>query len=538
MTRCTGIQTARQIKVEPAQFSARKKFLFSKVAVGLRFTIIRSRVGLSSSFRASTSAALQIRESRHMRHAADVPQPTSSESESDTYRVVILNGNGTKVRVVLVGDRYALPSVSVPRWQRVAENLTDAVKNEWGEEVICLFTPDDLTSEVGGRVTYEVTEHLRTSGTPRLPMRWQPVSDISQDCFADHCDYSAIVHGVAGCKGEMPYGTGPFTRLGWFQDLREWVESVIEPCGFHITENFRQLNASPSFSLVRFETNGNAVWFKAVGEPNQKEFPITWTLAELFPNYLPSMLGARPDWDGWLTQEALGTSLGEGKEVTLWEHAADSLAKLQIESVANHAQVLVAGARDQRIGALSNLVRPFMEAMARLMEQQTKISPAILGREELSRMGDCIESALDSIQSLGIPDTLGHSDLNPWNIIVLPPSCAFLDWAEAHVGNPFLSFQYLLEHLRRTATAHPEAERRLAEVYARQWRRVLAGTTIAEAMSLAPLLAVFAYAAGGDGWTDEVRLREPQTAGYLRSLTRQMYCEVKQMKKMEAPCLP
>jgi hypothetical protein len=302
------------------------------------------------------------------------------------------------------------------------------------------------------------------------------VAAFSQNSFADHSDYTAVMRSVANCKTETRNPTGPFARLGWFEDLLEWIESVIEPTGLHTNGNFQQLNAAASFSLVRFETNGPAVWFKAVGEPNQREFAITHTLAELFPNYLPPLLGTRPDWNGWLAQEATGANLRERQEVTLWEQAATSLAKLQIESVDSHARVLVAGARDQRAGALSNVVRPFMDAMARLMEQQTKVPPAILGRKELLGLGDCIEGALDSIQGLGIPNTLGHSDLNPWNIIVSPHSCAFLDWAEAYIGNPFFSFQYLLEHLRRTATAPPEAERSLAEAYARQWGRMLPAT--------------------------------------------------------------
>lgn len=471
-----------------------------------------------------------------MAQALQQPSRILIESESDSYRVVILDGSGTKVRVHLDGDRYALPSVGVPRWQRIAENITGALKNEWGEEVVCLFTPD-LTSDGSSRLAYEVTEHWRSVGTPRLPMRWQPVSEIFQDCFADHCDYSAIVQAAARCKDEMQNGTGPFTRLGWFQNLREWVEGSIKPRGLRISENFRQLNASSSFSLVRFETDGPAVWFKAVGEPNQKEAAITSTLAELFSNYLPPILAARSDWNGWLTQEAPGANLGERQEVTLWEEAATSLAKLQIESIDVRARILAAGARDQRAIAQSNLVRPFMEAMARLMEQQIKVPPAILGRKDLWRLGDCIGQALDSVQSLGIPNTLGHCDLNPWNIIVSPHSCAFLDWAEAYVGNPFLSFQYLLEHFRRTAAASPEAERKLEEAYTRQWGRVLSATTIVEAMSLAPFLAVFAYAAGGNAWTDEVRLREPQTAGYLRSLTRRMCREAKQWKEIDAQCL-
>ena len=99
---------------------------------------------------------------------------------------------------------------------------------------------------------------------------------------------------------------GPFARLGWFSELRNWIESVIEPMGFHITGEFRQLNASPSFSLdsIRNGRSGPVVQGGRRAQP--EEFAITCALAQLFPDYLPPMLATRPDWNGWLSREVPG----------------------------------------------------------------------------------------------------------------------------------------------------------------------------------------------------------------------------------------
>ena len=123
-----------------------------------------------------------------------------------------------------------------------------------------------------------------------------------------------------------------FHALGWFSELRNWIESVVEPIGLQSMGGFRQLNASPSFSLIRFETSGPAVWFKAVGEPNQREFPITCTLSRLFPSHLPNVLATRPDWNAWLTRESEGRLLGDDQESGTWERVAAVLAELQINS--------------------------------------------------------------------------------------------------------------------------------------------------------------------------------------------------------------
>jgi hypothetical protein len=428
--------------------------------------------------------------------------------------------------------------VTIPRWQRVAENLTAAVNTEWGEEVICLFEPDAPASTNATRIRYQATEHLGANGKPKMPTQWVPLSVLSHDSLIGPSDYLAIQQSIALCSAEGKESrSGPFARLGWFKELSEWVETVIEPLGFHLKGNFRQLNASPSFSLVRFETDGPALWFKAVGEPNQKEFLITCTLAQLFPSYLPGVLAARPDWNGWLTREAAGKLPCEVRGDVLWQRAAAALAELQIDSIDHGARILGAGARDLGATELSKLIQPFTESMAQLMERQTKVPPAALGREELLLLGDRTQSALDTLEALGIPETLGHPDLNPGNVLVSPSRCTFLDWAEAYVGNPFLSLEYLLEHLRRTHRTDSAVETKLVESYCARWKQVIPPDAVAEALALAPLLAVFAYAAGSYRSEDAERTQEPATAGYFRSLTRRMHREATELVDQRSLCL-
>ena len=463
---------------------------------------------------------------------------TAKQNECESYRVIMFGRSGTEVLLVPGGGRFALPCVEIPRWQRVAENLTAAVMVDWGEEVVCLIEPDVSASTNATGLRYQATEHRRAVGKPKMPTQWVPFSALAHDSLIGASDYLAIQQSIALCSAEGKESpSNPFARLGWFKELSEWVEVVIEPLGFHLNGNVRQLNASPSFSLIRFETNGPALWFKAVGEPNQKEFLITCTLAQLFPNYIPGVLAARPDLNGWLTQEAAGKLLCEVREDALWQRAAPALADLQIDSIDHGARTLGAGARDLGASQLSKRIQPFMESMAQLMERQAKVTPAALGRDELLLLGDRIQTALDALDALGIPETLGHLDLNPGNIIVSPSRCTFLDWAEAYVGNPFFSLEYLREHLRRTNGTDSAVETKLVESYCAQWEEVVPSAAVAEGLALAPLLAVFAYAAGSNAWEDKERLEEPTTAGYLRSLTRRMSREANELADRRSLCL-
>jgi hypothetical protein len=371
-----------------------------------------------------------------------------------------------------------------------------------------------------------------------MPTYWVPVSVLSQDALVDAGDYAAIKQVRALCDGGMGAASaGPFSRLGWFSELQNWIESVVEPIGFHVNGRFQQLNASASFSLIRFETDGPALWFKAVGEPNQREFTITCLLAQLFPEYLPRILGRRPDWNAWLSREAPGRLLSDVQEQVVWEQAAASLAKLQIQSINRGSRILCAGARDLGSAALAKLIQPFISVVAQLMERQTKVPPSILGRQDLSVLADSLQSAVDATKAIGIPATIGHLDLNPGNIIGSENRCAFLDWAEAYIGNPLLSLEYLLEHARRTFGADSAVLTKLTAAYCAQWDGVVSPAAIADASAFAPLLAVFAYAAGSDAWKQTETRQEPGAAAYLRSLTRRMHREANELAHRRLLCL-
>jgi len=448
---------------------------------------------------------------------------SAEQNERETYRVIVLSRDGTKVLLVPNGERRMLPSVEIPRWQRVAENLTAAVKSNWGEEVVCLFDHDTDSPTDGAGNSYQAAEHLCTRSNPRMPTYWAPVSTLSQDSLADECDYAAIKQVTAVCNGEMGAASaGPFSRLGWFSELHNWIESVVEPIGFHANGRFQQLNASPSFSLIRFETSGPAVWFKAVGEPNQREFPITCTLSRLFPSHLPNILATRPDWNAWLTRESEGRLLDDEQESGIWERVAAILAELQINSWGRIPALAGAGVRDLSVGTLRKQIRPFVDITQQLMQQQPKTPPPTLDRKELLALGDRIGEALNFLEALEIAETLGHLDLNPGNIVVSATKCVFLDWAEAYVGNPFLTFQYLLEHFRRSHPQDSSREPQVLESYAAPWRRILPRDAIDSGLAVAPLLAVFSYMCGTGLLSDGERLKQEEFAGYLRGLVRRM----------------
>ena len=459
----------------------------------------------------------------------------SEQGDHVIYRVLVFGRDGTEILLTRSGSGLQLPEVSIPEWERMAEKVTNAVEKQWGEIVVCLFEPDWPLADESSR--YVVARHWRTCETSSALLRWIPIRDLSDAWFSVPGDIRMVQESLARCR--MPScETDPFTHLNWFEELCEWAAKAINTRGLHLTGNFRQLNASPAFSVIRFETNGPAVWFKAVGAPNQREFPITLALANDFPRYMPDLIAARSDWNAWLTSEAGRTDLAETRDPSLWRSAAATLAKLQIESIGKCERLIGCGAHDLAPTRLLETVSPFLEVVAESMSQQSKTSPPVLSKGDLAVLGERIRDAISALLEFEIADTLGHLDLNPGNIIVKSPAkCIFLDWAEAYVGHPFYSFQYLLQHFRRMGSQDPIAEHAFTSSYLHPWSDLASVEALREAMALAPLIAAFAYGAGTKAWRTPERLRDPKVAGYLRALARRMKREADQLSERSAPCV-
>ena len=454
--------------------------------------------------------------------------------QTEVYRLSIFDAAGTAVLLEPEGDEYRLPKVEIPKFTRPAKEVTETLRKSWHMSSVFLFS--GLLQEWPEADYFAVLESRDGLQLSPSGMTWFTIHHalsnlllLEEEHRAVKSSYRKAVNRVLSNPRE------PFCRIGWMRELEGCIQDLLRPRGIEL-KGFEQLNGCETFSLVRFDTTQRPVWFKAVGEPNLHEYPISLALAGLLPKYVPNVLATKPEWRGWLMSDGGGTTLDEFQGPSAWQTALITLANLQIDSVDVRNKLLEAGCRDLRAAALLELVDPFLDSMAELMSRQTKVPPSILSRQELSNLGVTLKDALHCLGALGIPDTLGHGDFNPGNIIVGPESCTFIDWAEAHVGHPFLTFEYLISHLKKRYPGLLQLEEDIRSWYTLQWQRVLSPEQICEALSLTPLVAVFAYAVAGGAWHDQERLKIPQVPSYLRSLARRMKREADSIQKRRVQC--
>jgi Ser/Thr protein kinase RdoA (MazF antagonist) len=193
--------------------------------------------------------------------------------------------------------------------------------------------------------------------------------------------------------------------------------------------------------------------------------------------------------------------------------------------------------KDLRLARLAEWIDPFVVRMGEFMAAQEKPSPAPLAKSELASLREGLEEGCELLKSFRLPDTLGHIDFNPGNILVSADRCVFLDWAQGCVSSPFLTFEYLRRHWERSNLEGPAVGARITAAYLRPWQAFFSPEELRRAMAIAPVVAVFAYAVASDRWRSPETLRDAAAAGYLRSLTRRMYRESIQVAERSAPCL-
>jgi hypothetical protein len=120
--------------------------------------------------------------------------------------------------------------------------------------------------------------------------------------------------------------------------------------------------------------------------------------------------------------------------------------------------------------------------------------------------------------------------------LVSPDVCRFVDWAEACVTHPLVTFEYLAEHSRHQDIEDTAARARIADAYLEPWSALFSPDELTGALSRSPLVAVFAYAVGARGLRSPEFLKNPTIARYFRSLSRRMYREAVQLRQRSEPC--
>ena len=439
-------------------------------------------------------------------------------------------GNESEVLFAESGLSLALLEVQIPSRQRVAWHLNDQLRRVWQLPVVSIM-PLPLASGTVAPVRYHLAESLAPHAGLPSNLRWLELPIARKQFVLDPQDRFAL-DSFARSEMRTTEPQGPFSRARWFDEVSLWLRSAAAALALEWDGDFEQYNATDSFSLIRFRTKPRALWFKAVGNTFATEFHISQLLGRKVPDCVPRLVAARPEWRAWLTEECPGTTLDLVADFALWRNAASALARLQIASATFLPELLDAHAPPLHRMLSRAGVERFRPIARDVLSANAQLGRETISDDELADIEEALRQSIETVSHSRIPDALGHLDLNSGNVVVAEDHCAYLDWAEAYVGFPFLSFEYLLQSFRRGFGATSPQERELVETYLAPWEAVAPSHAVRDAWAMTPVLAVFAYFLRCIDRCEAEILSIPGRAEYLSFLLRKLGREAAKAKPL------
>jgi hypothetical protein len=441
------------------------------------------------------------------------------------YKVVLASPEPEMILAISECGTLRLPRVLIPKWTRPAEEITRELRENWNLNtvVVGLFTSGD--SQPACSVA-EVMDAHTADGDPSL--RLCSIDEISRTDLDAH-EREEIRCVLSGSNKP----SGPFSRLGWLKEAQEWIQNSLRDRHVDFAKDVRQYNAGDTFALVRFATrNGPAYWLKATGEPNKHELAVTVTLSKLFPQYLPPLIADREDWNAWVTED-VGEPLGCAQDIQMLTQAVEALADLQILSLDHVSRLAAAGCMDRSLKVVQSHLPEMIIFLEDAMRNQTSAKVRPVASSRLREIGAIVDQACNKMHDLDIPASLINGDINLDNILYDGGCFRFTDWAEGGIGNPFLTFQQVIQHVIRDGE-HLDWVPILCAVYRKKWNALLTERQIDRAFALMPLIAMADYLYGRGDWLSSPRRDEPSFQSFARTLGRSMDRAAGELLSVEA----
>jgi len=216
-------------------------------------------------------------------------------------------------------------------------------------------------------------------------------------------------------------------------DAHAWIAEQADVRG-----EIEQVHERPWSAVWRVPTDEGNLFFKASAPGFDHEAAVVTTLAPVAPDLLPSVVAADVD-RGWLLLRDAGARLREHPETAGWDAILSQYAELQRSAAGRVDALLAAGVPDVRLAFLPGLYAD------------------LGGRDET-----LVRELCDELATLGIPETIQHDDLHDGQVFVRDGSARILDWGDACVSHPFMTF----------AVTSQFVDERTTDVYLDAWTSV------------------------------------------------------------------
>ncbi|HEY2467774.1 MAG TPA: hypothetical protein VGI45_08020 [Terracidiphilus sp.] len=446
------------------------------------------------------------------------------------YRLIFASASTRRIVVERSEQEWRLPRIAIPRWTRSAEEIQTAIEERWGSRAVVLDLFGD-GSLPNSRSPLALAELRGSRDTRRLSRgRWANLNEVGRH----EISYSERVL-IASLLDRGATGRGLFSRFGWVEEALDWLSSETGIDRPQFSDDIKQFNAGESCALVRFgRKDAPPLWFKANATPSNSEYSITTKLSQLVPGFLPTVVATRKDWRAWWMEDA-GCPFADSRSPDSLADALARLAELQRASISFTSALFAGGCSDRRVSTLRSRISQIIDSIDDAISQQESSFAPKLASSRIRELGFVLDEACLRLDELGIPNTLLHGDICLENILAGPRGSVFTDWANAAVGNPFITFEQLRAQIAQESGSGIWLQS-VTDTYREQWLDVLTHRQIDCALIDVQPIAIMSYLLDHWDWIVSERRHELQFQRYLRGMARQIDRAARALEPGDARC--
>jgi hypothetical protein len=270
----------------------------------------------------------------------------------------------------------------------------------------------------------------------------------------------------------------PWPDPGLHSRVAEWTADALAAAGLRRAGESTLAYEGPLAIVLRTPVEGGRVFTKASIPLFAAEARTTRALAAVTPDWLPTVIDVEPD-EGWLLMADLGERLLGDEPFEAWPDGLALFAQIQRTWLGRTGELLASGAMDRPLEELSSALPGLLEIGGlgeRLPAATSRAWPAIVDR---------LQEAARALGAIGLPDSILHGDLHPWNIARTPSGLRIFDWSDTAVGPPVLDLAVYL------GRARPATRAAILDAYLQVWSEVAPRAVLLRAAELAmPLGAI------------------------------------------------
>ena len=398
------------------------------------------------------------------------------------HRVIVRGAGGDLLLAAGRPDRPHLPTfMSGERHTAEVDYINAAMANRFGVATTVLRSLSH-SGPVDGIVDRSHELEVRDATRP-AELQWI-AADASM--FQDPKDRGAIERWQrerASDRDADAVDGREWTRPGWFDEVRVWIDDALADAGLDAAEEVRQLRNWASSSVLWVSTATGEYYFKALPISGRVESALTQYLGLHFGSVVPRLVAMEPARRWLLTAACAGQNLEDIRDVALWELAAERYGRLQVDCVPRVADLAALGCQTLTLDSMSASIRTLADVAS-----VRQGGSGGLTHDECRNLRAAVPSLqrrCEELATCGIPLTLEHGDFWPGNVFVGTASCEVIDWEDAAIAHPFFSLAPLTVGLLNTRLGERANVERIEAAYLKAFEPIAPPDRLRRALRLA-----------------------------------------------------